>query len=213
MTTKYAFKQCSLNLLEELFDVREIPNMPMLANWLTQKADISESEQQEIVDLQLELLENFRDWNETELAYNFIAPLIRLVNFSGENRKFFAERPLSAKFGNIELGGKVDGLIASGKRVPKQPYFCLHEYKKEEDPDGDPAGQVLAAMLVAQELNQHDQPVYGGYIKGSVWYFMVLQGLDYSISNLYAATREDIFEIFQILRTLKAMIAKMSIRQ
>ena len=129
-----------------------------------------------------------------------------MVNFSGENQKFFAERPLSATIDKIELNGKVDGLIASGRRVPKQPYFCLHEYKKEEDPDGDPAGQALAAMLVAQELNHHEQPVYGGYVKGSIWYFMALQGLEYSISYSYVATREDIFDIFQALKALKAMI-------
>jgi len=206
MTTKYAFKRCSLNLLEELFDVFEVPDMQILHNWLTQKVEISETEQQQLVYLQKELIKNFRDWNETELAYGFIAPLINLVNFSGENQKFFAERPLSATIDKIELNGKVDGLIASGRRVPKQPYFCLHEYKKEEDPDGDPAGQALAAMLVAQELNHHEQPVYGGYVKGSIWYFMALQGLEYSISYSYVATREDIFDIFQALKALKAMI-------
>ena len=172
MTTKYAFKRCSLNLFEELFDVCEVPDMQILRNWLTQKVEISETEQQQLVYLQKELIENFRDWNETELAYGFIAPLINLVNFSGKDRKFFAERPLSAIIDKIELNGKVDGLIASGRRAPKQLYFCLHfclhEYKKEVDPDGDPAGQALAAMLVAQELNQHEQPVYGGYVKGSI---------------------------------------------
>ncbi|MEM7534533.1 MAG: hypothetical protein AAF639_20295 [Chloroflexota bacterium] len=210
MTTKYAFKQCSLNLLEELFDVREVPDMPILRSWLAQKVEITETERQELVHLQKELVHNFRDWNETELAYGFIAPLINLVNFSSENRKFFAERPLGATFGKIELNGKVDGMIASGRRVPKQPYFCLHEYKKEEDPDGDPAGQALAAMFVAQELNQHEQPIYGGYVKGSIWYFMVLQGLEYSISHGYLATREDIFDIFHALKSLKTMIELMS---
>ena len=130
-----------------------------------------------------------------------------MVNFSGKNRKFFAERPLSATIDKIELNGKVDGLIASGRRVPKQPYFCLHEYKKEEDPDGDPAGQALAAMLVAQELNQHEQPVYGGYVKGCIWYFMALQRLEYTISYSYVATREDIFDIFRVLKALKAIIS------
>jgi len=69
---------------------------------------------------------------------------------------------------------------------------------------------LLAAMLVAQEQNHHDQPVYGCYIKGSVWYFMVLQGVEFSISNLYAATRDDIVEILRILKALNLIIDQMS---
>ena len=42
------------------------------------------------------------------------------------------------------------------------------------DPNGDPAGQTLAAMLVAQVLNQHQQTIYGAYVVGSDWNFMVL---------------------------------------
>ncbi|MEM7537068.1 MAG: hypothetical protein AAF639_33140 [Chloroflexota bacterium] len=209
MTTKYNFKHCNLILLEDLFHVRQVRDMPLLVDWLHYDIEVSEAEREELLVYQETLIENLWNWNEIELAYGFIAPLLNLVNFSGENRRFFAERPLEGKIGEIILSGKPDGMIASGKRKPAQPYFCLHEYKKEDDSDGDPAGQVLSAMLVAQEINQHEQPVYGCYIKGSVWYFMVLQGLEFSISNLYAATRDDIVDIFRILKALNVIIAQM----
>ncbi|MEM7538124.1 MAG: hypothetical protein AAF639_38505 [Chloroflexota bacterium] len=64
-------------------------------------------------------------------------------------------------------------------------------------------------MLVAQEINKHEYPVYGCYIKGNIWYFMVLQGMEYSFSNGYIATREDVFEIFRMMKALKAIIAEM----
>ncbi|MEM7535390.1 MAG: hypothetical protein AAF639_24645 [Chloroflexota bacterium] len=207
---KRTFKQCSLIWLEKHLGVREVRNTPLLLSWIDQEVEISDTEKQELATLQEELTENLRGWNELELAYEFIAPLLKMVKFSGENRRFFAERTLEGKIGDVELGGKPDGMIASGRLEPEQPYFCLHEYKREDDSEGDPAGQVLAAMLVAQEINQHEQPVYGCYIKGNIWYFMILQGLEYSISNSYSATREDIVDIFRILKVLKIIITRMA---
>ena len=153
------------------------------------------------------LLLNAHDWNETELAYNFIGPVMVLVNYTSEAFNFFAERLVSGVVEGFEMSGKPDGMIASGFREPKMPYFCFQEYKKDQDPEGDPAGQVLAAMLVAQVLNEHHHPIYGGYVKGRDWFFMVLRGKQYAISEPYIATRDDVFDIFRILKALKAIIA------
>ena len=153
------------------------------------------------------LLLNAHDWNETELAYNFIGPVMALVNYTSEAFNFFAERLVSGVVEGFEMSGKPDGMIASGFREPKMPYFCFQEYKKDQDPEGDPAGQVLAAMLVAQVLNEHHHPIYGGYVKGRDWFFMVLRGKQYAISEPYIATRDDVFDIFRILKALKAIIA------
>ena len=96
---------------------------------------------------------------------------------------------------------------ASGFREPQQPYFCLQEYKREKDPEGDPAAQLLAAMLVAQELNQHQLPVYGCYVKGEVWHFLTLEERSYTISQGYLASRQaDLDDIFSILKRLKVII-------
>ena len=103
----------------------------------------------------------------------------------------------------ISLGGRTDEIIASGYRDPKTPFFAVNEYKKETDPDGDPAGQALAAMLVGHELNLQkgvDLPVYGCYIRGRNWFFMVLEGNTYAISQAFDST--DIEDAYQILRIL-----------
>jgi hypothetical protein len=39
----------------------------------------------------------------------------------------------------------------------------------------NPIGQVLEAMLIAEELNQNTKPVYGCYIVVKSWNFIVLE--------------------------------------
>jgi len=203
---KLNFKDFTLHKLDKTFGLKEVKQMPVLTTWLDSQSDISGYERQTLDDLREGLIDHVHDWNEIELTMGFIGPLVRLVNFSEKEFDFFAQRSFSGKVGEVELSGKPDGVIAFGKREPEKPYFCLQEYKRENDPEGDPAGQVLAAMLLAQELNEHEHPIYGCYVKGDTWYFIVLQGKEYSISLGYMATSEKIFDIFNILQALKPII-------
>lgn len=201
-----SFKEWSLAELDETFRMKQIRTMPAFESWLKGSAEVSDCERQTLEKLRSNLLINVHDWNEWELAYNFIGPVMAFVTFTTEDFNFFAERAFSGSVDAIEMSGRPDGMIASGFRKPKQPYFCFQEYKKETDPEGDPAAQTLAAMLVAQELNEHRHPIYGCYIKGSFWYFMTLQERNYCISEPYVATRDDVFDIFRILKVLKHII-------
>lgn len=75
------------------------------------------------------------------------------------------------------------------------------------DSSGDPIGQNLAAMLVGQVLNENEDVIYGCYIVGRLWYFMVLKGKDYVLSKEYSSTQEDgIRCIVKILKTLRAIL-------
>jgi hypothetical protein len=67
---------------------------------------------------------------------------------------------------------------------------------------------VLAAMLVARELNQHNIPIYGLFVVGLVWNFTVLEGTQYCISHNYTADTEDVFQLFKMLKNLKQLIEK-----
>ncbi|MCI5157715.1 MAG: hypothetical protein D3906_04605 [Candidatus Electrothrix sp. AUS1_2] len=202
-----SFREWTLAELDRTFQLTVLDTSPVLEDWLNSPAEISSFEQQALCSFQTLLKTHVYDWNETELAYNFIGPLMTLVRFSTKEFNFFAERPLSGVVDKIEMSGRPDGIIASGFREPQQPYFCLQEYKKEKDPEGDPAAQVLAAMLVAQELNEYQLPVYGCYVKGEVWHFITLQERSYAISQGYLASRQaDLDEIFRILKYLKVII-------
>ena len=97
-------------------------------------------------------------------------------------------------------------MIATGIRNPQVPYFCLHEYKRSIENQGTPDAQVLAAMLVAREQNQNKLPIYGLFVVGLDWYFIVLTGNEYCISRTYHADNEEIFAIFKMIKTLKKII-------
>jgi hypothetical protein len=105
-------------------------------------------------------------------------------------------------------------MIATGYRSPKVPYFCLNEYKRQTDPNGDPRGQALIAMMIAQELNKNhnrnaDRPLLGCYVIGRNWYFMALIGTQYAISKDFSCVDDEIFDIYRILKGLKVQIEKM----
>ena len=153
-------------------------------------------------------------WNEQELREMFIGPILTLVNFDNEYFNLFSERELKGTLGNYELSGKPDGIIATGTYDPEKPFFCFHEYKRETDPKGDPAGQCLIAMLLAQEINKqennsYNHPLYGAYILGRLWFIMVLKDNEYSISLGYnPAHEEEMLQMFRVLKRLKTMLLK-----
>jgi len=203
------FGECTLEELDKLFNLKPSNQLPALLDWLKlgKKGAISRRERDYLSKLQAYLQDNALNWNEQELVMHFIAPMFALVQFGYEHKfNLFAERAFGGKVEGIVMNGNPDGLVATGYRQPDKPYFCFQEYKKEKDPNGDPAGQALAAMLVAQELNEHRFPIYGCYIQGRMWFFMALQGKEYAISDSYIATQEHIFDILRILKVLKQMI-------
>lgn len=201
------FSECTLISLEKMFDLTVLDESPILESWLTSKMEFSQWEKESLKFFQKLLRHNVHNWNEIELIQNFIGPIFSLANFSGRTYNYFAEREIRGKVGDVVLYGNPDGMIASGFREPEKPYFCFQEYKKHLDPKGDPAGQTLAAMITAQELNQHQYTVYGCYIVGDVWRFMILEEREYSLSNSYSATADKgIFEIFSILKALKNIV-------
>lgn len=121
--------------------------------------------------------------------------------------KPFLQRPLHAVIHDIELTGKVDLMLATGKTVPRQPYFFFHEYKRKRGRNNDPLGQLLAEMIAAQTLNPPLQTLYGCYVLGEDWYFVVLQDKKYAVSLAFDASKQDIFQIVAVLRQVKVYIA------
>lgn len=201
-----SFKYWTRQNIEDRFglDIKEKCNS--LDNWLSAKYNISEKEKKEMLRLQTKLKQNVDVWNEQELIIKFIALLIDKLDYDNENHKAFANRKLSAVIDGELVSGEVDLMIASGKFEPKKPYFCLHEYKKEKGTDNDPLGQLIIAMMAAQELNANNKPIYGAYVMGRNWFFLTLENNQYCISEEYVATREDIFKIYYILKKLKEII-------
>lgn len=208
---KSNFSEWTRYELEKVFALVQVEKHLIWEEWWlkAQQQTMDEFAIEQLIRLQNILIYRVDDWNEAELAEQFIGPLLTLVNFNTQHFAIFAQREISAIIGNYELIGKPDAIIAQGRRVPEIPYFCFHEYKREFEPKGDPAGQVLVAMLVAQELNGHKIPVYGLYISGDKWRFMLLQGTAYYISRSLTADSDSIFDIFKILKALKQTLIEL----
>jgi hypothetical protein len=206
-----SFKDCNLKFLEKTFGIEQIDNLPDLDSWLAMPNEPSAFEEESLLHLRKVLTFNIHDWNEFELDSHFIGPIFTLVDFSTKKFNHYSQRFLQGQVGDYQLFGKPDGIVSAGRREPEIPYFAFQEYKKELDPNGDPAGQALAAMLVGQSLNADlSKPVYGCYVNGRDWYFMVLLGKEYSISQDFSATTNDIFKIFATLKALKEIVTKLT---
>jgi hypothetical protein len=203
---KATFKDWTLTTLDKAFSLKQIWESDLLTQWENCETEITEIEKNNLLYLQKALIRGGRAWNEVELENKFISPLIVTARIDDEEIGYFLERLLSGTVGDYELSGIVDGMIATGFREPNTPYFCLHEYKRSIENQGTPDAQVLAAMLVAREQNENKLPIYGLFVVGLDWYFIVLTGNEYCISRTYHADHEEIFAIFKMMKALKQMI-------
>ena len=208
---KLRFGDCTLTLLDRRFGLRPSFSNPLLDRWLQSATLVTETEKERLQELRNLLTFNVNGWNEQELLLQFIGPLLTIVQFMEFYRfNLFAQRHVGAVIDEVEVGGEPDTIIATGYREPEIPMFAFTEYKRQIDPQGDPAGQTLAAMLVGQALNGNQHPVYGCYVVGSDWRFMLLDGKHYLISRDYSALSDEIYDILRILKALRAIIVDLT---
>jgi len=201
------FSQWTKQDIEEEFGLSAVQDSPTLQAWLTDIKEVSGDEAVRLRRLAEKLRIHAHDWNEEELKIYFIAFLLDFIEFYQPSYRPFLERELSVNYAEEKkLWGVVDFLVASGTQFPKEPVFFLHEYKKQLDTSNDPLGQLLAEMVAAQALNSRPHPIYGAYIIGRHWYFVLLEGKTYAESLAYDATKDEIFQIVGILRHTKCLI-------
>ena len=202
------FKEWNLDKIEEAFGLKQVWQSEILDELINHPYQLDEMERNFVTKLQRHFSFGGDDWNEVELENKFISPMIVLSEIADEKCSYFLERELSTTIDEYELLGKVDGMIATGFRSPKKPYFCLNEYKRGTDPDGDPKGQALIAMLVAQRLNDNQAPIFGCFVIGRIWQFMIIEGNQYTISRDFSCVDNEVFDIFRILKGLRFQIEK-----
>jgi hypothetical protein len=181
---------------------------PLLAQWLSATSTFKDYEIEQIEQLKQRIFEFADYWNEDELKMQGIAKMIDFANYYGSDLyNVFSQRQISATINGIELGGRVDFVLAKGKQKPMKPYFFIHEYKQEtKKGSSDPKGQLLSEMLVAQAKNDNNMPIYGCYVLGRSWFFVVLDGSEYAVSRAYDASQDDIYAILSILKKMKEKI-------
>lgn len=209
------FDSWRMGELDKIFGLSELePDFPPLLEWMdagAQGCEINDYERALIADIQHELILEASYWNEDELKFHFIGPLMRTARFVELHKKgirSFTQRPLKATLqgvnGPVDVNGVVDFVLASGKDAPDTPYFFLHEYKPEEKHPVGPRGQLVVAMLAAQTQNENpQQPVFGCYLVGRLWFFCILIGKEYAFSRGYNTDNGQIVQIIAILRKIK----------
>ena len=207
-----SFETWTYEQVEDEFGIEPVDTLPLYTNWLNApnepEHDANERQKEGLEELRQLLFEEAKNWNEDEMKLFFIGPIISLVNFKTPFFKPFTQRTLTLETPTVSASGKVDFLLAKGKVIPKLPYFCLHEYKQENRRDNDPLGQLLIAMVAAQYKNESHLPIFGTYTSGRNWFFVVLEGNKYVLSNAYNASDDDIYKIFAILKKCKALVMK-----
>ena len=202
------FSKWTIEEVEDTFQLSESEQSQWLDDWQAAgSVAFAPGEEERLVELGERLRRHVLDWNEEELKIYCIGPLLNLVDYLHETYQAFFERRLSATIDHERLGGIVDCIIARGKRSPKRPYFCLHEYKPERHSANDPLGWVAVAMVAVQHVNNDGKPIYGAYVVGRQWFFLVLHETSYALSLAYDATKlNDLRQIFGMLKYIKHMI-------
>jgi hypothetical protein len=185
-------------------------NCTALAEWLSGEADLTGWQAALFEVIYQKTTRYVGGWNEEELKMKLVSHILLIADIDEEGKiSTFFERILSGKVEGKSILVKCDCLVASplGLTSPKKPYFFLQEFKRSKGDSNDPEGQMLGAMLLAQTMNNDDNSVYGSWLVGNIWYFAILQGKQYCMSQAFdALNKVDLMKIIYVLSKLKKLI-------
>ncbi len=195
----------------DTYGIDTVMECSSLSDWLNVgQQELSDFHKQILGELPEDYKKNYIGWNEEELKMNMISPIFRVANVNVDKKvKVFFERALSGEVDGVKIALITDCMIATPKKsgIPDIPYFFLQEFKRSKGDSHDPEGQMLAAMILSQELNKDNKPLYGCWLQGKNWNFTTLIGKNYCVSKQFDATDiEDLYQIVFILRKLKDLI-------
>ncbi|SFE82185.1 hypothetical protein [Thermoflexibacter ruber] len=182
---------------------------PLMQEWLMSQTTLLDYEQKLFDSILHHALENIEAWSEEDLKMNFIAFVLELSHLkSSKHIRTFFDKTIEAEIEGHFLKVKSDFMIAKGiLDLVQKPYFHFQEYKKERDPHGDPLAQLIEAFLIAQAINQDDKPIYGGYVVGRFWNFVIIEGKQYCVSEAYDSTKQkELMQIIAILRKFREIL-------
>jgi hypothetical protein len=194
----------------ERFNIEKQADCAILNEWINVSGTLTTGQQEILNEAQEDIKLVGRDWNEEELKMNFVALVFFVAKLNVPKKiRIFYERRINGEVDGIPISVKVDGMLATPTNAnrPKTPYFFLQEFKRSLGDDHDPEGQMLAAMILSQELNKDNKPLYGCWLQGKNWNFTTLTDKNYCVSKQFDATEmEDLQQIVFILRKLKDLI-------
>lgn len=198
------------DVLLDAFQLTKIVGTPLIQDWMQATGELTDLQTALLEDIYQKTFLKLGGWNEEELKMKLISFLFYIANIEEEGKiNTFFERDMSADIGSNRLSVTCDCLIATplGLSSPRFPYFFLQEFKRRKKYGGDPEGQMLSAMLIAQHNNNDGKPVYGAWLTGGLWEFAILTDKTYHASHAFnAGEKPDLINIIFILRKLKELI-------
>jgi hypothetical protein len=200
----------TVGLLTKTFSLSKVlENYFLLDDWLAVENKLNAQEKTELERIRLPLLKNFNSWNEETLKMKFIALLLDLVNYDeiGNFQTLF-DAEIKGVVDGVELKCIADFTVAQTiEDLIESPCFYFHEYKRKKNRADDPIAQVLIPSLIAQEINDNATPIYGCYVIGEMWYFMLVNGREYAIDKgLNALKSDELEKIYLILKKVKTKL-------
>jgi transcriptional antiterminator len=204
--------ECDSDILIGAYQLESIYKSPLLDNWLNATYPLEDFQLRAIEKLSKNYQREGDAWNEEELKVRFIALVIEIVNIDEEGKiKLFLERNIAAEVGDYQISVNVDLMFAGqiGRNTPSHHYFFLQELKKGKKSTNDPEGQMLAAMIASQKINNDNKPIYGAYQVGRNWIFSILSGKEYHISRQFDVSNQDDLKssIFNLKRIKDLVLA------
>ena len=186
---------------------RVFGSFPLLDDWLIVTNDLTSKDIEELEYRRWQLLKKVSSWNEETLKMKFIAFILDMVRYDSDEIEGTFDAELKGVVEGTKLSVIADYALS---RVTfdliEQPYFYFHEYKPRKKAK-DPIAQLLLAMLIAQTKNVKQRPLYGCAVIGENWYFIILDGKAYSVSNAYVSTNsDDLQTILLVLRKFKEIL-------
>ena len=134
---------------------------PLLAKWTDTTTTLTVAETALFDQIYTNAAENIIGWQEEDLKMLFIAPILLLSTITNTKRYLtFFERTIEDTVDGHFLKTKTDFMIATGTvGIFKAPYFHFQEYRAVNSSPygeirrglGDAMGQLLEAMLIAQQ--------------------------------------------------------------
>jgi hypothetical protein len=184
---------------------------PLMQEWLdVQMPDLNIPEQYNFDKSLRKAQRGISGWNEEDLKMKFISPILELGHITDDDDEImgYFDKTISATVEDIRLTVKSDFMLAKGiLDVFETPYFHFQEYKPYKNPSGDSMAQLLEAFMIAQEKNKNGKPLYGVDIMGANWRFVIMEGKDYCISNIYnSIDKSDLLTIISVLRKFKYIL-------
>ncbi len=200
------FSDISYKILKEIIEIKQVRSREIFNEWFNFKFEINKYDEKFLIRL-IKLNEyNIDFYNEYQLFGHFINPVLKLVDFYGENYREWFQQEISAIINGNILKGRPDFMVASGDLEPQNPFFFLQEFKKQKT-NSEPLMQLMAQMSVAMEINK-SKKIRGAYNIGRLWFFVILEKINdgkYKYHESKAFDCLDYEHLKQIFINLKAV--------